>query len=284
MSSDLPSFAGAPRRKGLMPGGFTLIELLVVIAIIAILAALLLPALGRAKQKADRLTCMNNQRQLTLAWVMYADENDGKLVVNANLSGGGVASWIRGVMRWDLMLPWPDNYNKDYLSDSLLGPYCSRSVRIYKCPGDKVPGRDGPRVRSMAMNGMVGGYSPGDQKSINNNAPSGPVYRLFLRQSQIIRPVPSDVWVFIDEQADSINDGFFRVNMSDTTAWWDLPGNYHGGTCSLSFADGHAETKVWSDSAIRNRAVTKKTYVAPTVAASDRDLIWLQSHTTAQAQ
>jgi prepilin-type N-terminal cleavage/methylation domain-containing protein/prepilin-type processing-associated H-X9-DG protein len=278
MSSDLSSFAGAPSRKGLRPGGFTLIELLVVIAIIAVLAGLLLPALSRARQKADRVTCVNNQRQLTLAWVMYADENDGKLVVNANLSGGGAASWVRGVMRWDLLLPWPDNYNRDYLTDSLLGPYCSRSFRIFKCPGDKVPGKGGPRVRSMSMNGMMGGYSPSDPASLNTNC------ILFLRQSQIIKPVPTDAWVFIDEQADSINDGFFRVNMSDTAAWWDLPASYHSGSCALSFADGHSETKVWSDSAIRSRAVTKKAYTAPTTATPNSDLIWLQSHTTSRLQ
>ena len=129
------------------------------------------------------------------------------------------------------------------------------------------------------MNGMMGGVSPGDPASINS-----PNYQLFVRQSQIIRPVPTDAWVFIDEHADSINDGFFRVNMSDSTAWQDLPASYHGGSGSLSFADGHSEIKAWSDSSIKNRPVTRSKYVPPCPANPNSDLIWLQSHTTSLVQ
>jgi len=257
---------------------FTLIELLVVIAIIAILAALLLPALSAARLKAERIACLNNQRQLTLAWMMYSDDNNARLPPNADLSGGGVNSWVNGVMKWDFGFgpAWADNYNTTLLTGSLLGPYSSRSIKIYKCPGDKLNGKSGPRLRSISMNGMMGGYSPGDPASINS-----PGFQLYLKLSDISKPNPSQAWVFIDENADSINDGFFRVNMSNTNAWQDIPASYHGGSGALSFADGHAETRVWTDSSIRNRPIKKSAYVPLSASANpNKDLVWLQSCTT----
>jgi prepilin-type N-terminal cleavage/methylation domain-containing protein/prepilin-type processing-associated H-X9-DG protein len=265
-------------RRRFSACAFTLIELLVVIAIIAILASLLLPVLGSAKLKAQRVACLNNQKQLTLAWIMYADDNSGNLVVNADLSGAGSASWVRGQMKWDFppSAPWPDNTNTSYLTDSLLGPYCSRSIGVYKCPGDKVDGAKGPRVRSMSMNGMVGGYSPTDPSSINQ-----PGWQLFLTQSQLLNPGPSSTWVLIDENADSINDGFFRINMTESTAWQDLPASYHGDSGALSFADGHAEIKRWSDASVTGHGVTKTQYVPlSAVANPNTDLLWMQARTT----
>jgi prepilin-type N-terminal cleavage/methylation domain-containing protein/prepilin-type processing-associated H-X9-DG protein len=266
-------------RRTFTVGAFTLIELLVVIAIIAILASLLLPVLGSAKLKAQRVECLNNQKQLTLAWIMYADDNGGNLAVNADINGlGSGTSWVRGILSWDFppSAPNPDNTNTSYLTDSLLGPYCSRSVGVYKCPGDKVDGAKGPRVRSQSMNGMVGGFSPTDPASINQ-----PGWQLFLRQSQLLNPGPSSTWVFIDENGDSINDGFFRVNMSENTAWQDLPASYHGDSGALSFADGHAEIKRWSDASVANHPITKTKYVSlSAVASPNDDLLWMQARTT----
>src|ERR1035437_4231188 len=173
--------------------GFTLIELLVVIAIIASFAALLLPALAKAKQKAERVTCLNNQKQLTLAWIMYADDNNGRLTPNASTTTAGSDSWVNGIIQWDVgsaMMPaWPQNYDTTLLTGSLLGPYCNRSTGIYKCPGDRMPGKNGPRERSISMNGQMGGTST--QPEVLNQYGPGKNYKIFYKQVAIMNPNPS---------------------------------------------------------------------------------------------
>ena len=268
----------APSASG---RGFTLIELLVVIAMIAILAALLLPALAKAKQKAERVTCLNNQKQLTYAWLMYADDNAGKLTPNASSSMPTADSWVSGIMAWDQPAPGSphlDNYDTTKLTGSLLGPYCSRAIGIYKCPGDRVPSGYGSRVRSISMNGQMGGLST-DPNVLNQYGP-GANYLLYLRQTDIGKPVPSMAWVFIDEHADSINDGFFRIVLNQTTSWEDAPASYHGASGALSFADGHAEIKKWRDANLKDRAVTRTAMVKPFPALPNMDLLWMEERTS----
>ena len=183
---------------------FTLIELLVVIAIIALLAALLLPVLGKSKSKAETVTCSNNLQQLTLAWILYAEDN-GDLLVNNHGVPETLAlrqTWANNVQDWDNS---DDNTNLVYLADSKLGPFASRSTRIYKCPSDREPAPNGPHIRSMSMNAMVG--NPGELTNRFN-----PLYLQFYKTADV--PTPAGIFVFLDEQADTLNDGFF-VNRLD---------------------------------------------------------------------
>ncbi len=261
---------------------FTLIELLVVIAIIAILAAMLLPALSRARMKAERVKCLSNLRQLQFAWIMFADDNNDLVAPNYDQSGNSIQGWVKGIMRWDLPpnAPNSDNYDTTNLSTSALGPYCSRATGIYKCPGDKVDGAKGPRVRSVAMNGYVGGQST--DPNITGHGLS--TYQVYMKTARMQNPGPANTWVFIDEHADSINDGFFFIAMGQTSSWYDWPANYHGNSGALSFADGHSETKKWTDAAIAAQPVTRTThsgFTAYPVKDGGSDLGWMQARTSA---
>ena len=239
--------------------GFTLIELLVVIAIIAVLAALLLPALSRAKLKAQQTACLSNQKQLAYAWQVYADDYNDTLVVNANnvAQGKGIVGWVNDTMQWDFTppVPWPQNYDTSYLIRGLLSPYSGNSVGIYKCPGDNFDGLKGPRVRSYSMNGQMGSAvvaTIAGQTDVVNQYGAGQNWKIFSRQSDIKWPAPVDAWVFIDEHPDSINDGYFLNNPTGIqNNWGDTPASYHNGAGGISFADGHSEIHKWRGAATR---------------------------------
>jgi len=226
----LPKGSAGPGRES----GFNLVELLVVIAIIALLAALLLPVLGRAKAKAGAVACLNNTRQLTLAWTVYGDANGDRCVNNHGVDQTRAErnTWANQVLAWGAE---PDNTNALLLTEALLGDAIGKSVRAFKCPADQVRADNGERLRSYALNCMVG--NPGKLLDEYNRD-----FRQFFRPSDFARP--NAVFLFLDEHPDTINDGFYMIRLG-RYEWSNLPASFHNGAANVSFADGHAETHRW---------------------------------------
>ena len=227
--------------------GFTLIELLVVIAIIAILSAILLPALSKARARAEGIACLSNPRQMILAWQLYANDHDSLLPYNLGMNASSFRTnlnWVNNVMTWDADAG-SDNTNIATITDASLGPYISRAASLYHCPSDRVlsslqsaAGWD-HRIRSYSMNAMVGDAGELTQNGFNQN---NPYYLQFFRLTDI--PQPTEIFVFLDEHPDSINDGYFLVK--DDPEWIDLPASFHNGGGCFSFADGHTVVHRWS--------------------------------------
>ena len=278
--------ANAPRHLPSARTAFTLIELLVVIAIIAILAAMLLPALGKAKQRAHGISCVNNMKQLQLSWLLYADDNNGRYAPNPSSDSGSSppqtvgetlasAAWVAGRLSTGSTA---DNTNTDkligsqYAAYGSLGPY-TKSAGIYHCPSDKSvsAGGGGARVRSVSMNGYV---APTTGGSISSGYLSGSNER-YLQSSDFVKLKPTEGVVFLDERPESINDGWFR---SPTAIYrlTDLPAIYHGNNSSaFSFADGHAELHKWRTGQ----------FIALTTGVDlpgNADAAWLWEHFTAR--
>jgi len=263
-----------PNRRG-----FTLIELLVVIAIIAILAGLLLPALGKAKAKAQGIACLGNLRQMSFAWLLYAEDHSDRIPPNNLNAADYDRSWVRGWM--DYATSVSDNTNTVYLMRSHLWPY-HNALEIWRCPVDKSKSRHGgrllPRVRSISMNNWLNADSAWQGQN---------EYRVFRKLSDMTQPSPTGIWVLVDEREDRINNGFFVVSMagfnpSTPSAYQmvDMPASYHNGSGGVTFADGHAVIRKWLDP--RTKPPVQPGRNLPLTAGSpgNPDVLWLQERST----
>jgi len=281
----------APRARR----GFTLIELLVVIAIIAILAGMLLPALSKAKSKAQGIQCLSNGRQLSLGWMMYAQDSNDRIVYasddgKGNKTPANAYAWTSQHLDYT-----PNPKNWDPAADIMLGPLWPyyKNPGIYKCPADHsfvmVDGAPKPRVRTISMNLFLGGFAGPDPTGGLGPRVSG--FKIYFKLSDIAKlgtPSPTKTFLFLDEREDVINwgnfatdmDGFYPPSPGAYAFDQDLPGFYHNGACGFSFCDGHSEIHKWRDPRtmppLQVGVYTIQTWPVP----RDQDVAWLQDHTT----
>ena len=258
---------------------FTLIELLVVIAIIAILAAMLLPALSQAKKKTQGISCMNNTKQLVLGWTMWALDNDDYALYSwQGTDARGTPSWCNGGMSG-----LPDATDENLIRTSPTFTYLP-SLNVFRCPSDRsvfqFAGVLRPRIRSYSYNGyfgQAGGTVPGNC----------PPFKSALKLSNVTSPGPSDVFVFLDEHENSINDSHFTafryLTSFGSQAWLDTPSGRHGNSTGFAFAYGHSEIHKWVDSDIQKAvfAANGTPPYNPQIVGKPgpRDYAWVTNHT-----
>ena len=249
---NLTAFSGEQRSRRWRSAGFTLIELLVVIAIIAILAAMLLPALAKAKAKAKAINCVSNLKQLQLGWQLYSQDFNDYMLPNAPLGASSPSDPDANAKTWcsGASESWGSadaNTNTYYYKTSLMAPYMSGQIKVYHCPADIVPSANGQRLRSYSMNSQMGNvYSYKTTANYNSTA------KYYIKVNDILKcPGPSESFIFCEENMCSMNDGYLQVNSGPIGIFPDIPGSYHVWNCGFSFADGHAQLKKWETSALK---------------------------------
>jgi len=256
---------------------FTLIELLVVIAIIAILAALLLPALAKAKMQSWKATSCSNLRQLQVGAAMYGNDNQGYLLPNApfNPPVSGAQAWINvSSMAFIEGLGTEEgNTNAGIYTSGLLAPYLGNQIGVYRSPADTLPSANGQRIRSYSMNGQMGDVYLIGKIDFDNPA------RQYIKESDLVAPVPSNAFIFCEENPHTINDGYLEIH-SQTSApgFPDVPAAYLGGCCAFSFADGHTEAHKWVTSVLLNTTVSDPPL---TGGANNADWVWFSQRAAA---
>jgi prepilin-type N-terminal cleavage/methylation domain-containing protein/prepilin-type processing-associated H-X9-DG protein len=272
-----PSFSRCRQR------GFTLIELLVVIAIIAILAGMLLPALGKAKAKTVGIQCMNNTKQLQLGFTLYAGDQAEVLLACQDGLPDKRANWCGGDVSWG-----SSNTGSNDVARSPMMKYVGNAFAVWKCPADQSfvvsGGKRVPRFRSNSMS-QVFGY--GEWLDGSGSGRNQTAWRTYSKEGNIVNP--SQTWVFVDEHSGSINDAAFANQMRDadtaSARIIDMPASYHNGACGFSFADGHSEIKRWRGKTIQPKAVFGPTVSLNIPAGDSRpDVLWFFQNTTASSR
>lgn len=267
------SGAASQKPSNRFLGAFTLIELLVVIAIIAILAGMLLPALSRAKGSAHKIACVGNQRQLNLAWLLYAEDNE-KLVPNGYVEAdelGTQRPWVSGGSHIDRFM----HTNTQLLIDPQYSAFARggyiNTAKIYKCPADRKPtffmGVNYRGVRSYSLNSFMGWRYPGPGTYTDG-------YSGYSKASQLGGIRASEVFTFLDVNSDSICFAGFVTRMGNSDSFFHIPGAHHNGSGVAAFVDGHVEVLAWKD----QRTITNKTILHVEKSVGNEDLLWLQKH------
>ncbi len=264
---------------------FTLVELLVVIAIVAMLASLVLPALAKAKNKSRQISCLNNLRQLNLGVMLYAEENADSLPYNLGapeirqaLATGGKKNWEHSILNWELD---PSNTNTLLNTGASLGDYIAHVARVFRCPSDRAVSaiQRGAgwteRSRSISMNAMVGNAGSFLVGNVNSN---NPTYHQFRKFGEFTSS--SDIFLFIEEHPDSINDGYF-LNRAAENAWNDLPASWHLGGANLAYGDGHAEIHRWRNASTQQPSQPDAANLPLPLPEKDRgDFYWVLKRTS----